>query len=72
LLYVTPKRVEFYTPSNEALDAAMNELHVSAKALCRALGIFNTPEDMARCYAPNFDSFYWSAATRAKAMEVYS
>lgn len=72
LLYVTPKRVEFYTPSSEALDTAMNELCVSAKALCRALDTFSTPEDMARCYAPNFDSFYWSAATKAKAMEVYN
>lgn len=72
LIYVTGKKGAEYKLDADAQKAAIADLTRSAKALCHALSRFNSPEEMARCYAPDFTSFYWSEPTKAKALEIHA
>lgn len=72
LIYVTDKKSAEYTLDAEAQKAAIADLTRSAKSLCHALSRFDSPAEMARCYAPDFTSFYWSEPTKAKALEIHA
>ena len=72
LVYVTDKKSAEYRLDAEAQKAAIADLTRSAKALCHALSRFDKPEDLARCYAPDFTSFYCSEPTKAKALEIHA
>ena len=72
LIYVTDKKSAEYKLDADAQKAAIADLTRSAKALCHALSRFDRPEDLARCYAPDFTSFYWSEPTKAKALEIHA
>lgn len=72
LAYVTPKKAEMKPIAEDQWRAELAHLERAARSLCNALARFDTPRDMAMVYAPDFSSFYWDDATKAKAMEIWA
>lgn len=70
LFYVTTKKWALYEVPAEMVAKAMADLTRIARALRENLARSDTPEDMARLQAPDFNSFYWNPDTIAAAERV--
>ena len=68
-IYLTPKK----SVRHRLTDSDQDWLEVceTARRLNSFLGNFETKEEIAAAVIPNFDHFYWSAQTRAKAKEIF-
>jgi hypothetical protein len=70
LLYCTTKKGALYGLSPDDIDAGYRSLIMAAKAVRTLLQNSPTKQDALRTFAPDFDSFYWSDATRKMALEA--
>jgi hypothetical protein len=70
LLYVSTKKGVLYDLTPDDLEAGYRSLIVAAKAVKTLLTNAPTKQDALRTFAPDFDSFYWSDATRKMALEA--
>jgi hypothetical protein len=70
LLYVSTKKGALYELTPDDLEAGYRSLIVAAKAVKMLLTNAPTKQDALRTFAPDFDSFYWSDATRKMALEA--
>jgi hypothetical protein len=70
LLYVTTKKGAIYSLSHEDIEAGYQSLIMGAKAVRTLLRNSPTKQEAIRTFAPDFDSFYWSDATRKMALEA--
>ncbi len=69
LLYVTPKKSQAFDTFDA--EAALYTLNRSARALRAMLSRCETKERAADLFTPNFDSFYWTPATKNAALGVF-
>jgi len=72
LAYVTPKKFAVYDVSPEELDMGWRTTFATWKRIETMLSIIETPSDATALYPLNLDSFYWSDATKPRAMEAWS
>lgn len=72
LLYVTPKKYGRYDIPRDDLDAAIADMTRVARSLKSTLTAATDKDQALNFAAPNFDSFYWSNAAKAKALEVWN
>jgi hypothetical protein len=70
LLYCTTKKGALYPLSADDIEAGYRSLIVAARAIQTLLRNSPTKQDALRTFAPDFDSFYWSDATRKMALEA--
>jgi hypothetical protein len=71
LLYVTPKRHEYFQLDDAAAERSLSELHGAAISLERFLSRFDDAEDAIRCLPMNRDSFRWSELATKKCDELH-
>lgn len=71
LCYVTPKKFAIYDVSKEDLDLGWRTTLSTWRRIETMLSIIETPADAVALYPLNLDSFYWSDATKAKALEAW-
>ena len=69
LLYITDKKHALFTPPQEELDAALQDIIVGAKSLERFLSVMPDRETALRCL-PGNDHFSFNQAARAKLAEI--
>lgn len=73
LLYVTPKRHEYFQLDDADAERSLSELHAVALTLERFLSRFASGEweDAIRCLPMNRDSFRWSELATKKCEELH-
>lgn len=69
LLYATDKKHAFFNPSQDELDAALQEIVAAARSLERFLSVMPDRETALRCL-PHNDHFTFNQAAKAKLMEI--
>lgn len=70
LTYVSPNKWARYEVTEAIADEAIRDLTRIARSLREVLRRSETAEDAAALFAPNYDSFYWSAVTKDAAASV--
>lgn len=72
LLYVTEKKCEIKELQPGEQEVWLKRLEWHAHAIRRVLSMFSDKHDLARCFVPDFESFYWkSDAAKAAAVEIW-
>lgn len=70
LLYVTPKKAARYDIPPEMVTAAIADVNRIARSLRSVLARSRSRDEVAELFAPDYQSFYWSDATRQAAIQV--
>lgn len=70
LTYVSDKKWARYEVTEAIADEAIRDLTRIARSLREVLRRSETAEDAAALFAPDYDSFYWSAVTKDAAASV--
>lgn len=71
LFYVTPKKWALYPIAPDEVTEAYARLEQSAHANRALLDAFETKEQIARLFVPDFDNFRWDDKTKEAAKQVW-
>lgn len=71
LLYVTDKKRAMYPVFETEIDSALKDMRRIALAMRTVLSRADSPAEVAGCYAPDYEAFYWNETTKKASEEIW-